>query len=286
MDLNKFPKQYQLLYALSKSLFIGREFKCVAIISKTPYLTALAACHGAKVKILPPYERGTCLLLPKQDEPNKYIHAVIEGTVNFSGDQDFYWYRYRKVRSNSKCDPGREAKPCSEIEQFGKVFPHKTPENWLGKRDITFDEVQHLTNSAYPVLIGHDAKAKLDYWKKIPLGIPNMPKLTMEYLLNLSASGGKFSDINTYSPRSFNSKKFESQIWVNDVPESIRLGRFMIIISPTHNRYQDLISQVNNIYANNRLTSVEPQSIPKNLIELGIKNRALSVVALMRDSAL
>ncbi|ENX33407.1 MULTISPECIES: hypothetical protein [Acinetobacter] len=283
MNLNNFPRQYQLLYALSKSLFVDNEFKCIAIISKTPYLTALAACHGAKIEIKPPYAPNTCLLLPCEKDNKKYVHAVIDNTEDFDG-QKYYWYRYRKVRSNSISEPVRYAKPSIYLEKYGKIFPHKTPQNWLGKHDISSDDIRNLTNSFYPALIGHDAKAKLDYWKKVPLFIPSTLKLTMECLLNLSSQNGKFSDINAYSPKSFDFKRFESQIWINDVPENIEQGRFLIILSPTHNRYQDLISQVNDLYANNRLTSIEPQSIPSNLLKLGITNRALLVATLMRES--
>ena len=286
MDLMELPKQYQLIYTLSKNLFLDKKFKCVALVSKTAYLTVLAACHGAKVEILPPYEQGTCLLLPKQDKSNQYIHAVIDETDNSLGNESFYWYKYRRARSNSTCDPGREAKPCSYIEQFGKIFPYETPENWLGKHDITSDNVNNLNNSSYPALIGHDAKTKLDYWKSVPLGISSNPQLSMENLLNLSSQNSRFSIINTYSPKSFNFKKFESQIWINEVPESIEQGRFLIILSPTHRRYQDLISQVNNIYAINRLFPVEPHNIPSDLKKLGITNRALSVITLMQESAL
>ena len=284
MDLNKFPKQYQLLYTLSKSLFVDRNFKCVALVSKTPYLTALTACHGAKIEIQPPYAPETCLLLPDGNDSKKYVHAVIDGTEYFD-EEKYYWYTYRKVRSNSNSEPIRYAKPSIYIEKYGKIFPHETPPTWLGKKDITSDDVYNLTNSSYPALIGHDAKAKLNYWKKVPLGIPSDPQLSMEYLLNLSSQSSKFSEINTYSPKSFNFKGFETQIWINQVPESIEQGHFLIILSPTHNRYQDLISQVNNIYANNRLTSVEPHRIPSDLTKLGITNRALSVITLMQESA-
>lgn len=284
MDLSKFPKQYQLLYTLSKSLFVDQEFKCVVIVSKTPYLTALIACHGAKIEIRPPYVPGMCLLLPCENDSNRYVHAVIESTEYFD-DEKYYWYLCSKVRSNSSFEQIKYAKPSIYFEKNGKFFPHKTPENWLGKRDIAFDDLQHLTNSAYPALIGYDAKAKLDHWKKIPLGMPNMSNLTMEHLLNLSASGCKLSDVNIYSPRSFNSKKVESQIWVNDVPENIDHGRFLIILSPSHHRYQDLIDQVNNLYAENRLARITSQSIPSTLIKLGITNKSLLVGTLMQGAA-
>ncbi len=279
------PKQYQLLHALSKSLFLDAEFKCVVVISKTPYLTALIACHGAKKEILPPYDHGTCLLLPKSGCSNTYVHAVID-KIETIGDQNCYWYRDRKVRSNSVCDPGIAAKPCSEIEQHGKVFPHKTPEDWLGKHDISSDDLHRLANSAFPALIGHDSKAKVDYWKKVPLGIESNHQLTMENILDLSSQSSTFSNLNTYSPRSLDPKRYENQIWVNAVPDTIETGRFLIILSPTHSnsRFMDLIDQVNNTYANNRLSPVEHQNIPPHLTELGITNRALLVTTLMRES--
>jgi len=280
MDLKRFPKQYQLLYTLAKHLFIDGNFKCVALISKTPYLAALTACHGSRIEILPPYEPDTCLLLPYADNSNKYVHAVIQNTENIDG-QECYWYIFRKQRSNSDFEPVKYAKPKSYIEKYGKFFPHQSSENWLGRQDILLEEVCNLNNSIYPILIGQDIKSKVNYWKKVPLGMLNMPKLSMESILDLSFFSSKLSEINTYSPKNIDCKKYQNQIWINDVPECIDNGRFLILISPTHNRYQDLIQQVNDLYANNRLIFINDNQIPSQLKMLGIKNRALSVIALM-----
>lgn len=65
------------------------------------------------------------------------------------------------------------------LNNLEKIFPYETPENWLGKHDITSDNVNNLNNSSYPALIGHDAKTKLDYWKGMPLGISSNPQLSM-----------------------------------------------------------------------------------------------------------
>lgn len=280
MDLKRFPKQYQLLYTLAKHLFIDGNFKCVALISKTPYLAALTACHGSRIEILPPYEPDTCLLLPYEENSNKYVHAVIQNTENIDG-QEYYWYIFRKQRSNSDFKPVKYAKPKSYIEKYGKFFPHQSSQNWLGRQDILLEEVCNLNNSIYPILIGQDIKSKVNYWKKVPLGMSNMPKLSMESILDLSSFSSKLSEINTYSPKNIVCKKYHNQIWINDVPECIDNGRFLILISPAHNRYQDLIQQVNDLYANNRLIFINDNQIPSQLKMLGIKNRALSVIALM-----
>lgn len=282
MDLKQFPKQYQLLYTLTKNLFVDGDFKCVALISKTPYLAALTACHGSKIEIQPPYESDTCLLLPYEENSNKYVHAVIQNTEDIKG-QECYWYIFRKQRSNSDFEPVKHAKPKSYIEKYGKIFPHQTPQNWLGRQDIFLEEVYNLTNSIYPVLIGHDIKSKINYWKKVPLGISNMPQLTMESILGLSFLNSKLTEINAYSPKNINHRKYQNQIWINDVPECVDNGRFLILISPTHNRYQDLISQVNDLYANNRLTFINDNQMSSQLKMLGIKNRALSVISLMGE---
>lgn len=282
MDLKQFPKQYQLLYTLAKNLFVDGDFKCVALISKTPYLAALTACHGSKIEIQPPYESDTCLLLPYEENSNKYVHAVIQNTEDIKG-QECYWYIFRKQRSNSDFEPVKHAKPKSYIEKYGKIFPHQTPQNWLGRQDIFLEEVYNLTNSIYPVLIGHDIKSKINYWKKVPLGISNMPQLTMESILGLSFLNSKLTEINAYSPKNINHRKYQNQIWINDVPECVDNGRFLILISPTHNRYQDLISQVNDLYANNRLTFINDNQMSSQLKMLGIKNRALSVISLMGE---
>lgn len=282
MDLKQFPKQYQLLHTLAKHLFIKGDFKCAVLISKTPYLAALTACHGSRIEILPPYEPDTCLLLPYEENSNRYVHAVIQNTEDIKG-QEYYWYIFRKQRSNSDFVPVKYAKPKSYIEKYGKIFPHQSPQNWLGRQDILLDEVYNLTNSIYPVLIGHDIKSKINYWKKVPLGMKNMPKLTMESILGLSFSSSKLAEIKTYSPKNIICKKYQNQIWINDVPECIDNGRFLILISPTHNRFQDLIYQVNDLYANNRLTFINENQIPSQLKMMGIKNRALSVIALMGE---
>lgn len=276
------PRQYQLLHTLSKSLFIDRDFKCVVIVSKTPYLTALIACHGAKVEIEAPYAPGTCLLLPSNDDTNKFVHAVLVDT-EYIGDQKYYWYKYRKIRSNSVSEPVSYAKLCTYVEEHGRIFPHKTAQDWLGKHDIALDDLNFLTNSSYPAIIGHDAKAKIDYWKKVPLGMQAAPTLNMERVLNLFCQNNALSNLNICSPRSFNPKKSESQIWVNEVPDNIERGRFMIILSPIHKRFMELISQCNNIYAVNRLSPVNSHNIPSHLIELGITSRTLLVGTLMRE---
>lgn len=282
MQFKKMPQQYQLVHAISKDLFLNANFKCVVIVSKTPYLMALIACHGAKLEVLPPYLPGTCILLPVEDRSKEYFHAVLEETEYFNGEK-FYWYKFRNARRNSTCGPGRNAKPCTYIERNAKVFPNMVLEEWLGKRNIGSDDLILMDNSIFPAIIGHQSKGKVDYWKKIDLGLREYPLLTMSKVLNISFDNKHLNTLNTFSSKVFDSKFYKNQIWVNDVPRNKSEGRFLIVLSPSHSNFMDLVFQVNNFYSENKLIAVKQEEIPKGLKELGITNKSLLLASLMKE---
>lgn len=282
MELESLPKQYQLFYTISRKLFIEEEFKCIAILSKNPYLTALIACHGAKIDICPPYMSGTCILLPEKDRSKGYFHAVIDETVFFENEK-FYYFRRYKPRANSALKPERQAWKSSYIESEGRVFPYQLEKEWLGKRNIIEEDLVNLTNSYFPVIIGRDAKSKIDYWKKIQLDIEPFPTVSMENLLNISTKSNTLNVLNVYTPQGFNKKKYKKQIWVNEVPENIEEGQYLIIISPFNCNFEDLISQINQFYAENRMNYIGSNDICEDLEKLGIKNKVFITATMMKE---
>lgn len=282
MNLEKLPKQYQLFYTISRKLFLEKEFKCVAILSKNPYLTALIACHGAKVDISPPYLSGTCILLPEKDKSKGYFHAVIDETVVFEGGE-FYYFRRRKPRANSICEPERHASKCSEIESEGKVFPYQVEKDWLGKRNIVEEDLKNLSNSLFPVIVGRDAKSKVNYWKNMPLGIDLYPNFSMQCALNSSIKNSNISALDIYTSQSFNGSNYPNQIWVNEVPENIDKGRFLIIISPFNSNFKDLIMQVDDLYSEKNLVYVDFDNVSEELKRLGF-NKTILTATIMKEA--
>jgi len=282
MDLNKLPKQYRLIYNLSEQLFIKKNFKCVALVSKTPYLTALIACHGAKIEIVPPFSTGTCILLPEEDLSKGYFHAVIDETVYFDNEK-FYYFRRHKKRENSNVVPVRIAKKTSFIESVGKVFPNQKEHEWLGKRNIHLKNLSNLSNSLFPVIVGKKCKSNIDYWLNIPLGIDFSPDLSMANIINTGGEGKYLENFNIQNPYSINMKNFEEQIWINNVPKDINEGNFLIILSPYTSNFDDLTIEVNDLYAENNLTYLGIDEVGEELRKNGIGNKAIFTGTIMKE---
>ncbi|MBH0035052.1 hypothetical protein I6F43_10240 [Pseudoalteromonas sp. NZS71_1] len=237
MELKQLPIPYQLTYGISNFLFKSSVLKCTVLISKTPYLSALIACHGAKVKVKPPYQPGTCMLFPLNN-PDILKHVVIDRFEEFNG-QMFYYFKYAKKQVNRKkklnsidSDIGKKGKPSSFVEKYGIHFPFKSEEEWLGKHDISNVELEQITNENFPAIIGQ--KNLVEYWKNKALNLISNPDYTMGDILNIAKKESKFDKLSIFSTRSEKRKNHINQIWINSIPESISNGKFLIILSPSH----------------------------------------------------
>lgn len=280
-ELMEMPKFYQLIYELSRRFFLLNEFKCVALIVKTPYLASLIACHGAKQILMPPYGKGTCILLPIEGSENEYSHVVIDKMTVFD-NQNFYWYRDKKDSSKpNHASLGIKGKPCSYIENNAIVYPTKKEYEWLGKRNITLNNIADDINSSFPSITGE--KRILKNWISRPLGITLGGELTMKGLLNVS-SEEKSKGIYIYRRKNKELDKHKNQIWINSVPENIKKKFCLILLSPNHANFESNVSEVNDLYAENRLLSIKNSDISKKLVELGICNQNLLKATLMKES--
>lgn len=282
MDLNKLPKQYRLIYSLSKQLFIKKNFKCVALVSKTPYLTALIACHGAKIEIVPPFSTGTCVLLPEEDLNKGYFHAVIDETVYFDNEK-FYYFRRHKKRENSNIAPVRIAKKTSFIESVGKVFPNQQEHEWLGKRNIDLKDLSNISNSLFPTIVGKKCKTNIAYWLNLPLGIKFSPKLSMANIIEVIGGTKYLKNFNIKNPYTLDMKSCNKQIWINTVPKDINEGNFLIILSPYVNNFEELTIEVNELYADKNLTYLGIDEVGEELKENGIGNKAIFTGTIMKE---
>lgn len=286
VELEQFPIPYQLIHGLSKFLFKSSAIKCAVLVSKTPYLSALAACHGAKVNIHSPYLPGTCLLLSLGD-PNVYKHVVIERFEEFNG-QMFYFFKFRKKYSirNKKIttvdnDIGLEAKPKLYVEKQGIPFPYKLEVEWLGKHDIPKAELEQMTNESFPAIIGQ--KSLVEYWKNKELNLSSNSNYTMADILNIAKIDNKFDRLNIFSTRSEKRNRYINQIWVNSVPPSLGNGKYLIILSPAHSLFEEKVFEINQIYSDAKLSKLKNSELPRDLLEQGISNRSLSITALLKE---
>ncbi|MEH6463888.1 MAG: hypothetical protein V7771_08205 [Shewanella psychromarinicola] len=286
MELVKMPEPYQLIHGLSEFLFKSSEIKCVVLISKNPYLSALIACHGAKISNNPPYTPGSCMLLPL-NEPHIYKHVVIERLEEFNG-QLLYFFKFRKKHScrNKKIttienDIGLGGKGRSFVEKQGILFPFKSEGEWLGKHDVDRSELETISSEVFPTIIGQ--KHLVEYWKNKALNLKQNPDYTMADILNVSKDVTKFDRLNIFSKQNEKAVRNVNQIWVNSVPESMSSGKYLIILSPAHNFFEEKILEVNQIYSDLKLSTVKEHEIPQRLFDLGISNRSLSVVALLKE---
>jgi hypothetical protein len=286
MELRRMPRQYQLIHDLSEYIFNKSEVKCGVFLSKTPYLSALIACHGAKKNIQYPYLPGTCLLLSLGDQ-NVYKHIVIERFEEFKG-QLFYYFKLRKKYSiqhkkitSIDNDIGLEAKPMSYVEKEGILFPHKLEEEWLGKHDIPKSEIEQISNDSFPAIIGQ--KNLVEYWKNKELHLYANPDYTMADILNIAKKDNKFDRLNILSTRSEKRKRHINQIWVNSVPSNLDSGKYLIILSPAHSLFEEKTSEINQIYSDGKLSQISNSELPHDLLELGISNRSLFIATLLKE---
>lgn len=287
IELKKLPIPYQLTYGISNFLFKSSVLKCAVLVSKTPYLSALIACHGAKVKVHPPYQPGICMLLPLNN-PDILKHVVIERFEEFNG-QMFYYFKDAKKQVNRKkkltsidSDIGKKGKPSSFVEKYGIHFPFKSEEEWLGKHDISKVELEQITNENFPAIIGQ--KNLVEYWKNKALNLIANPDYTMADILNIAKKENKFDRLSIFSTRSEKIKNHINQIWINSIPESISNGRFLIILSPSHNLFEEKVFEINQMYSEAKLLKIDDSELPQDLLELGIKNRSTSIAALFKES--
>jgi hypothetical protein len=246
----------------------------------------LIACQGAKVDVNPPFSLGICMLLPLRD-PEIYCHVVIERYEEFDG-QMFYYFKHGKkhVKSKKKLtaienDIGRAGKQGTFVEEHGLLFLEQREEEWLGKHDIPQSELDHYSNDIFPVIIGQ--KNLVDHWINVELQLSRNPICTMGDILQLRSTGSKFTNLKVLSTRNERRERHVNQIWVNSVPKNMDKGKFFIILSPSHNLYEENVSELNQRYSDAKLAAIKQSDIPENLLDLGISNRSLSVVALLKE---
>lgn len=285
MELKHMPVQYKLIHSTSEYLFNNSEISCAVLVSKTPYLSALIACSGAKTIISPPFSVGDCLLLPL-DKPDFYVHVVIDHFEESNG-QLFCFLKYSKNKTNRnnkltsvKVDKGLKGKTSKFVEEKGFSFPTQCEENWLGKHDISELELKGHLNNLFPAIIGQETK--VNYWKNMPLKITNNPTLTMAEILKISKENNKFDGFQVFSPRNNRSQKHSNQIWVNAVPDNVSNGKCFIIISPSYSLFEECILEVNQLYSDAKLTAIKQVDLPESLLNLEISNRSLATVALFK----
>lgn len=280
------PLQYQLIYNMAEYIFRKSDVKCAVLVSKTPYLSALIACHGAKANISPPYSLGSCLLLPLEDQ-NIYSHVVIERYEEFNG-QMFYFVKHRKNQINRKkkltaidIDCGLEGKPSLYVENQAILFPAQHESEWLGKHDIPKSELEQIMNDSFPAIIGQ--KNLVEYWKNKELALAEHSECTMASILNLPKNNDKFNRLNIYSTKGDKKNRHDNQIWINAVPASLKKGKYLIILSPSHSMFEEKVLEVNELYSNAKLATLMASEIPQRLLDLGIYNRSLSIVSLLKQ---
>ena len=143
MELEHLPLQYRLIQSVSEYLFNSSEASCAVLVSKTPYLSALVACSGARTVIMPPFSVGDCLLLPLE-KPDIYVHVVIDRYCEEINGQLICYLKYSKNNSNKnrkittiELDKGVKGKPNKFVEEKGFLFPTQCEDNWLGKHAIS-----------------------------------------------------------------------------------------------------------------------------------------------------
>ena len=287
MKLKHMPVQYRLIHSTSEYLFNQSEISCAVLVSKTPYLSALIACSGAKKTILPSFSVGDCLLLPLNN-PNVYVHVVIDRFEESNG-QLFCFLKYSKNKTKKnnkltsiKIDKGLKGKPSAFVEENGFLFPTQCEESWLGKHDISKLELNGHLNNTFPAIIGQETK--VNYWKNMPLKIIDNPTLTMANILKISKDNNKFDGFYVFSSRNNRRQKHSNQIWVNAVPDNVSNGKYFIILSPSYGLFEERVLEVNQMYSDAKLTAIKQTDLPKSLLNLGISNRSLATVALFKRS--
>ena len=288
MELEHLPLQYRLIQSVSEYLFNSSEASCAVLVSKTPYLSALVACSGARTVIMPPFSVGDCLLLPLE-KPDIYVHVVIDRYCEEINGQLICYLKYSKNNSNKnrkittiELDKGVKGKPNKFVEEKGFLFPTQCEDNWLGKHDVSETELKDHLNNMYPAIIGQESK--VNYWKNMQLKITYNPTLTMADFLKISKGDNKFDGFYVFSAKSKKRKKHVNQIWVNAVPDDVSTGKYLIILSPCYGLFEERALEINQMYSDAKLTAIKKNDLPQPLLNLGISNRSLATVALFKRS--